>query len=68
MYEIQVEQSAEAQYTRLQELTNRLEALNPGLQGGPTQVLAGGIHSSSSNGFTQQQQVSQPDNINVRTP
>ncbi|CAK9190885.1 unnamed protein product [Sphagnum troendelagicum] len=38
-----VQQSAEAQYSRLEELTQRLEALNPELRGVSTSLTASGI-------------------------
>jgi polyhydroxyalkanoate synthesis regulator phasin len=43
-----VQQSAEAQYSRLEELTQRLEALNPELRGGAAQLLAAGVQKNSS--------------------
>jgi len=52
-----VQQSAEAQYSRLEELTSRLEALNPGLQGGASQVLEAPLKSSPGNHSVAPQQV-----------
>ncbi|KAG0620993.1 hypothetical protein M758_4G260300 [Ceratodon purpureus] len=51
-----VQQSAEAQYSRLEELTSRLEALNPALQGGASQVLSVEPKASPSNGTAAQPQ------------
>ena len=55
-----MQQSAEAQYSRLEELTSRLEALNPGLQGGASQVLAAEPKPSPSDGSVAQPQVKVP--------
>ena len=53
-----MQQSAEAQYSRLEELTSRLEALNPGLQGGATRgILGAPLKSSPGNDSVAQQQV-----------
>uniref|UniRef100_A0A7I4AI46 RAB6-interacting golgin n=1 Tax=Physcomitrium patens TaxID=3218 RepID=A0A7I4AI46_PHYPA len=51
-----VQQSAEAQYSRLEELTSRLEALNPALQGGASQVLTAGLRSMPAHDSAAQQQ------------
>ncbi len=67
---MQVQQSAEAQYSRLEELTQRLEALNPELRGEAAQLLAAGVQKNSSDSNVPHLHANQqsPHNGEVRAP
>ncbi|CAM6020412.1 unnamed protein product [Sphagnum balticum] len=63
-----VQQSAEAQYSRLEDLTQRLEALNPELRGDAAQLLAAGVQKNSSDSNVPHLHANQQSPHNGSTP